>query len=70
MADGSFQTREIQLGGGFMSFDAPRAHFGLGAADTASALRIHWPAGGETRIEGPLDAGYLYRVQRAQPAAQ
>jgi len=70
MADASFQTREIQLGGGFMSFDAPRAHFGLGAADTASALRILWPAGGETRIEGPLDAGYLYRVRRAQPAVQ
>ncbi|MBY6069019.1 VCBS repeat-containing protein [Leisingera aquaemixtae] len=62
--DGSRQMREIQLGGGFMSFDAPRAHFGLGAQDSAAGALIRWPDGLETRLDGPLPAGQLYTVTR------
>ena len=63
-ADGSLQTRELQLGGGFMSFDAPRAHFGLGQAASAAGARIRWPDGTETELAGPLAAGHLYRIRR------
>ncbi|CUH89334.1 FG-GAP repeat [Phaeobacter sp. CECT 5382] len=69
MADGSRQMREIQLGGGFMSFDAPRLHFGLGKTGRgktgrADGAHIQWPDGSETRIAGPLEPGRLYRIRR------
>ena len=57
-------SREIQLGGGFMSFDAPRLHFGLPGGSAAQRLQIRWPDGGESIIEGPLPAGRLYRIER------
>lgn len=63
-ATGRVQSRELQLGGGFMSFDAPRAQFGLGNLGEATQARIRWPDGGETLIEGPLPQGALYRVVR------
>ena len=57
-------TREIQLGGGFMSFDAPRVHFGLGTATHAAHLTIRWADGTLTEVEGPLPAGALYTLHR------
>ncbi|MCP5072207.1 MAG: RNA-binding protein [Rhodobacteraceae bacterium] len=64
-ADGlKMQTREIQLGGGFMSFDAPVAHFGLGAEDAIRSVTVHWSNGGATMIDEPLSAGAIYRVHR------
>lgn len=63
-ADGMEQMREVQLGGGFMSFDAPRVHFGLGEASEAAGARIRWADGFESVVEGPLKAGQLYRVVR------
>ncbi|MGH6922399.1 MAG: CRTAC1 family protein, partial [Propylenella sp.] len=62
------QTRELQLGGGFMSFDAPVAYFGLGEYDTVDSVAINWSNGGTTTIETPLPAGALYRIAR-EPAA-
>ena len=61
---GQTLSREIQLGGGFMSFDAPRAHFGLGAARHADRLSVRWADGSETVIDGPLAAGTRYTVTR------
>jgi hypothetical protein len=61
---GRQQRRELQLGGGFMSFDAPQVHFGLGDAAKATEARIRWPDGSETVIEGPLEPGNLYQVTR------
>lgn len=66
MADGSSQMREIQLGGGFMSYDASRVHFGLGTG-RARALRITWPDGSSSDLRGDLQAGQLYRITR-QPS--
>ena len=60
---GQQQRREIQLGGGFMSFDAPRATFGLAAGRQASALSIRWADGLETQIEG-LQRATQYHVTR------
>lgn len=60
---GRQQRRELQLGGGFMSFDAPRVHFGLGDA-VAEQLIITWPTGSDTVLSGPFDADHLYQVTR------
>ncbi|MGH1414381.1 MAG: FG-GAP-like repeat-containing protein [Pelagimonas sp.] len=62
--DGSQQTRELQLGGGFMSFDAPQAHFGLGSARSAAEASIRWPDGHVTTLEGPINVGKIYLVER------
>ncbi|MDF1767933.1 FG-GAP-like repeat-containing protein [Maricaulis sp.] len=58
------QTREIQLGGGFMSFDAPIAHFGLGDLEQIDSASIRWADGRVTQINEPLEAGATYRVHR------
>jgi len=63
-ATGRQQSREIQLGGGFMSFDAPQVHFGLGAEAQATKLEIFWSGGGMSTINGPLPAGQRYRITR------
>lgn len=62
---GRRQSREVQLGGGFMSFDAPLVHFGLGSDVRVEEVTVRWADGSETRIEGPLPAGSLYRLRRA-----
>jgi uncharacterized membrane protein YraQ (UPF0718 family) len=57
------QSREVQLGGGFMSFDAQDVHFGLGDAQEVKGVIIRW-ADGETDTFGPLTAGAIYDVIR------
>lgn len=57
-------TRELQLGGGFMSFDAAQAHFGLGAARRAQALAIHWADGSISHLQGPFEANQALHVTR------
>ena len=64
LPDGTQMMRELQSGGGFMSFDAPVAHFGLGQAQEVTKLTIHWPNGGRSDIHGPLAAGATYRLTR------
>ncbi|MFV2034901.1 MAG: CRTAC1 family protein [Halocynthiibacter sp.] len=64
LADGRTQSRELQLGGGFMSFDAPIAYFGLGVAESIDGVRIDWTDGGTTDIAGPLAAGALFTIYR------
>ncbi|MBO6797766.1 FG-GAP-like repeat-containing protein [Maricaulis sp.] len=58
------QTREIQLGGGFMSFEAAIAHFGLGGASHVDSVQVDWPDGSVTHIDEPLDAGASYNIRR------
>jgi hypothetical protein len=61
------QIRELKAGGGFVSFDAPVAHFGLGAAETVDRVVIDWSDGSQSEVPGPLAAGHLYRVHREPP---
>jgi uncharacterized membrane protein YraQ (UPF0718 family) len=61
---GVSQSREVQIGGGFMSFDAPRVHFGLSDGQSPMALHIRWADGTETDLPGPFDLGFLYTVNR------
>ncbi len=58
------QTREIQLGGGFMSFDAPVVHFGLGEHESIERLIVRWSDGAETVLGQKLAAGALYTINR------
>lgn len=58
------QSREIQLGGGFMSFDSTMVHFGLGGLNSVDGLRVRWPDGEVSDIEGPLQASATYLVRR------
>ena len=59
------QLREIKASGGYLSFDEPRAHFGLGDYDQVERLEIRWSTGGTTVIPGPFDAGHVYTVDRS-----
>lgn len=58
------QMRELKLSGGFLSYDEPIAHFGLGGDEIVTGVEIRWSTGGSTRIDLPLSAGYRYRITR------
>ena len=57
------QSREVQLGGGFMSFDALDVHFGLGDIEDIQSVSVRWPDG-ITDEFGPLKSGAIYTVTR------
>jgi hypothetical protein len=44
-ADGMSQTAEIYSGGGYLSQNDLRVHFGLGGASTIDSLVVQWPSG-------------------------
>lgn len=58
------QMREIQSGGGFLSFDPAKAYFGLGDEKSVSRIEVTWPTGGKTMIDGPFPAGAMYKIVR------
>ncbi len=43
--------RQVVYGGGFISQNPPRLHFGLGGCTEVDALEVKWPSGHEDRIE-------------------
>ena len=51
------QLRELQAGGGFGSFDAAVAHFGLGSYQGVGRIDVLWSTGETTTIGGPFEAG-------------
>lgn len=63
-ATGEMQMREIQLGGGFMSFNAPWAHFAFAEARTGLEARIRWADGTLSMVETPLSTGQFYQITR------
>jgi hypothetical protein len=58
------QLRELKASGGYLSFDEPIVHFGLGEYDTVDRLEVHWSTGGKTVVKGPLEEGHLYTLER------
>ncbi|MFT5431848.1 MAG: uncharacterized membrane protein YraQ (UPF0718 family) [Planctomycetota bacterium] len=58
------QMREVQASGGFISFDAPVAHFGLASNTSVERVEVTWSTGGTTVVQGPLDAGATYVIER------
>ncbi len=61
---GRQQMREIQSGGGFLSFDAPIAHFGLGDFEQIDSVDVLWSTGARTRIDVDFTAGARYVISR------
>lgn len=61
------QLRELKASGGYLSFDEPLVHFGLGEHDRVERLEINWSTGGTTVMSGPFDAGHIYSLERSAP---
>jgi len=63
--------REIQASGGFISFDAPVAYFGLGQFTRVDRVEVEWSTGERTEIRGDFPAGarYVLRRPRRRPRA-
>jgi len=59
------QIRELKSSGGYLSFDEPVAHFGLGEHESVERLEVSWSTGGNTVIPGPFEAGHIYSLQRS-----
>ena len=64
--DDRHQMREIQAGGGYLSYDAPIAHFGLGAFDQVNAVEIIWSTGERSEIRSDFAAGASYIISREE----
>ena len=62
--EGKHQMREIQASGGFLSFDEPVAHFGLGDVTTVDTIEVRWSTGETTVLTGPFTTGARYTVRR------
>ena len=58
------QVRQIKSGGGFLSFDSPIAHFGLGEYDRVKKLEIIWSTGEKTTLDKEFLANDKYIVKR------
>jgi len=58
------QIREIKASGGFVSYDAPRAHFGLGKHETVSRVEVIWSTGERSELQGTFKAGHKYIIER------
>ncbi|MGH9213262.1 MAG: FG-GAP-like repeat-containing protein [Acidimicrobiales bacterium] len=61
LPDGRSLVRELCSGASYLSSEDPRAHFGLGTADTVERLVIRWPGGEETVLRD-LRANQLVEV--------
>ena len=55
---------EVSLSGGFLSFDQPIVHFGLGENDHALKLTVRWSTGEHSVIDMTFDAGFHYEITR------
>jgi uncharacterized membrane protein YraQ (UPF0718 family) len=62
--DGKHQIREIILGGGYKSFDAPIAYFGLGEHNQVKSVIVKWPNGEKDEINTSFDVDNRYIITR------
>jgi hypothetical protein len=58
-AGGKTQVRLIKDGGGYLSKNDPRAHFGLGAQVRVERIQVRWPSGEITTVESPPVGQYI-----------
>ena len=61
------QMREIQLGGGFQSFDSSDVHFGLGALESVKRIKFYWADGEQSVITDSFQSGAVYKITRRLP---
>jgi Flp pilus assembly protein TadD len=60
LAGPTWQRREVQAGGGYLSQSPPEAHFGLGERGVADVVRLIWPGG---VLQSELDVPAGQRVE-------
>lgn len=65
-ADTPRQSRELKASGGFISFDAPKVHFGLGQVKSVKSVKVTWRDGGITTLQGPFRANSEMTIRRAK----
>jgi uncharacterized membrane protein YraQ (UPF0718 family) len=58
------QMREIKSGGGFHSYDAPTAHFGLGKYKKINQIEVTWSTGEASIIQYEFLANHEYILHR------
>jgi hypothetical protein len=58
------QIRELKAGGGYISFDAPSLHFGLGKHDKVNKIEVFWSTGEHQIIDQSFKAGRSYQLER------
>ncbi len=70
-AGGRIHVREVKSAGSYASSNDPRAHFGLGRADTIEWLEVRWPSGQkQTFTEVPLNRVITIHEEAGLRAAQ
>jgi hypothetical protein len=62
----TLQIREMGTGGGWLSFNEPVLHFGVGLADTVRSLEVSWP-GGQTLTETDLLVNQVLEWTEPEP---
>ena len=62
LPDGQVLSREAVAGSSYLSTEDPRLHFGLGDATSVAELRVRWPDGRETQVDG-VDANRVVVVR-------
>jgi uncharacterized membrane protein YraQ (UPF0718 family) len=62
--DDRLQVRELKASGGYASFDAPLAFFGLGNWPAVASIKVVWPDGDSSALEGLALASGRYRLVR------
>ncbi len=60
------QRKENKLSGGFLSFDNPLLHFGVGTAKSIDGFTLRWPNGQVERYEAELPVNRIYRITRKE----
>jgi hypothetical protein len=50
LPDGTELLRQLSAGSSYLSSEDPRAHFGLGGAESVRSLVVRWPGGETTRL--------------------
>jgi ASPIC and UnbV len=64
--EGRQQMRELQASGGYLSFDSPVAHFGLGMENTVHRVEVRWSTGDTTELNRDFKAGARYVISRGK----
>ena len=64
LSDGTRQMRELRTSGGFISFNSPIVHFGIGQNTTIESVEVRWSTGEVSTIEGSFTSGNRYLISR------
>ena len=68
-SDGRRQVREIKGSGGYASYDAPAAFFGLGDWPGVASIKVLWPDGESSVVEGAAFGSARYTLVRLPQAS-